>query len=42
MRFAHLDDIVTRLVNAPSENPVIEPGPDGRRPAHHGGFHAAI
>lgn len=40
--FAHLDDVVSRLANAPSENPVIQPGPEGRGEiAHHGGFHAA-
>jgi histidine ammonia-lyase len=40
-----LDDlavIVQRLANAPSENPVVLPGPgDSGKVAHHGGFHAA-
>ncbi|OLE26194.1 MAG: hypothetical protein AUG49_08700 [Catenulispora sp. 13_1_20CM_3_70_7] len=40
--FAHLDAVVARLANAPSENPVIQPGSDGHGViAHHGGFHAA-
>ncbi|MEY9862841.1 histidine ammonia-lyase [Catenulispora sp. GAS73] len=40
--FAHLDDVVSRMANAPSENPVVLPGPDDRGEiAHHGGFHAA-
>jgi histidine ammonia-lyase len=33
-----LADVVTRLVNAPSENPVYRPGFDV---VHHGGFHVA-
>lgn len=35
---AHLDDVVERMANAPSENPALMPG---RGVAHHGGFHAA-
>lgn len=39
---AHLDDVVCRLANAPSENPVILAAEGGRGLfAHHGGFHAA-
>ena len=37
-----VDDVVSRLANAPSENPVFLVGPDGRdQIAHHGGFHAS-
>jgi histidine ammonia-lyase len=38
-----LDDVVGRLANAPSENPVLWGHPDGEggELAHHGGFHAA-
>jgi histidine ammonia-lyase len=37
----HLDDVVRRLANAPSENPVIFVDPDlGDQIAHHGGFQA--
>jgi histidine ammonia-lyase len=37
-----LDEVVSRLANAPSENPVFLVGPDGRdQIAHHGGFHAS-
>jgi histidine ammonia-lyase len=35
---SHLDDVVCRMANAPSENPVLLPG---HGVAHHGGFHAA-
>jgi histidine ammonia-lyase len=35
---ARLDDVVTAMANAPSENPVALPGVGL---AHHGGFHAA-
>lgn len=40
---AALDDVVGRLANAPSENPVLwgEPDGTGGELAHHGGFHAA-
>jgi histidine ammonia-lyase len=40
---AVLDDVVGKLANAPSENPVLWGHPDGRSGelAHHGGFHAA-
>jgi histidine ammonia-lyase len=40
---AWLDDVVGRLANAPSENPVLWGHPDGAggELAHHGGFHAA-
>jgi len=40
---AVLDDVVGRLANAPSENPVLWGHPDGLTGelAHHGGFHAA-
>ena len=40
---AALDDVVGRLANAPSENPVVWGHPDGESGelAHHGGFHAA-
>jgi histidine ammonia-lyase len=35
-------EVVSRLANAPSENPVFLVGPDGRdQIAHHGGFHAS-
>jgi histidine ammonia-lyase len=38
---AELDDVVCRLANAPSENPVVLAGRDGDGElAHHGGFHA--
>jgi histidine ammonia-lyase len=38
----HLDEVVARLANAPSENPVFLAGPDGHdQIAHHGGFHAS-
>ena len=38
----HLAVVVQQLANAPSENPVMLPGPgDGGKVAHHGGFHAA-
>jgi len=38
---AELDDVVRRLANAPSENPVVLAGPGGDGElAHHGGFHA--
>lgn len=38
-----LDEVVVRLANAPSENPVLWGHPDGETGelAHHGGFHAA-
>jgi histidine ammonia-lyase len=39
---AGLEDVVGRLANAPSENPVVLAGSDGDGElAHHGGFHAA-
>ena len=40
---SRLDDVVCRLANAPSENPVIlvDPAGGGDWVAHHGGFHAA-
>ena len=40
---AVLDDVVGKLANAPSENPVLWGHPDGATGelAHHGGFHAA-
>jgi histidine ammonia-lyase len=40
---AALDDVVARLANAPSENPVLWGHEDGETGelAHHGGFHAA-
>jgi histidine ammonia-lyase len=39
---AQLDDVVCRLANAPSENPVmLTSADDGDEVAHHGGFHAA-
>jgi histidine ammonia-lyase len=40
---AALDDVVGRLANAPSENPVVwgHPGGATGELAHHGGFHAA-
>jgi histidine ammonia-lyase len=39
---ARLDEVVARLANAPSENPVFLVGADGRdQIAHHGGFHAS-
>jgi histidine ammonia-lyase len=38
---AHLDTVVSRLANAPSENPVMLAGPSEGQFAHHGGFHAA-
>ena len=37
-----VDDVVSRLANAPSENPVFLVGADGSdQIAHHGGFHAS-
>lgn len=36
----HLDDVITALANAPSENPAFDPGADVAA-AHHGGFHTA-
>jgi histidine ammonia-lyase len=37
-----LDNVVCRLANAPSENPVVLSSSDGQgQLAHHGGFHAA-
>jgi len=39
---SHLDSVVCRLANAPSENPVLLADPNGGGVlAHHGGFHAA-